>query len=96
MTGPTLAMDGNMANKESKHGDVSIEFFPASVGDSILIRCFSRDDTLNILVDGGVKETYKNQIESRLQNLKSEGQKLDLVVITHIDTDHIGGILELL
>ena len=39
---------------------VSIEMFPAKVGDSFLISIFEGNDKVNILIDGGFKETYTN------------------------------------
>ena len=75
---------------------VEVEVFPAGYGDAILIRCFPDQGSCNVLIDGGVRETYENHLAARLAALNSVGEKLDLVVVTHIDADHIGGVLELL
>ena len=69
---------------------IKFEFFEASNGDSILV---STDDKTNILIDGGVASTYRDKITYSLDKLNGN---LDLVVVTHIDTDHICGIIELL
>jgi beta-lactamase superfamily II metal-dependent hydrolase len=69
---------------------IEFEFFEAGCGDSILV---STSEGTNILIDGGVAKTYKKKISSSLDKLYSS---LDLVVVTHIDTDHICGIIELL
>ena len=73
---------------------IRFEFFEAGCGDSILV---SSDDEqgnnlTNILIDGGVSSTYQYEISYRLDDVN----KLDLVVVTHIDNDHICGIMELL
>ncbi len=73
---------------------IRFEFFEAGCGDSILV---STDDEqgnnlTNILIDGGVSSTYQDEISYRLDDVN----KLDLVVVTHIDNDHICGIMELL
>ena len=69
---------------------IKFEFFEAGCGDSILV---STDEGTNILIDGGVASTYKNKISYSLDKLYTT---LDLVIVTHIDTDHICGIIELL
>ena len=49
-----------------------------------------------ILVDGGYVNTYKDYLLPKLQKISNEGNFLDLVVVTHIDSDHISGIIKLL
>nr|WP_240915915.1 AVAST type 1 anti-phage system MBL fold metallo-hydrolase Avs1a [Pseudoalteromonas sp. Z1A2] len=66
--------------------------YPAENGDAFLI-CSS--DT-NILIDGGYAKTFDKHIKQDLDNLASKGNILDLVIVTHIDADHIGGIIRLL
>jgi len=68
---------------------IRFEFFEAGCGDSILV---STDEGTNVLIDGGVSSTYQDEISYRLDDV----DKLDLVVVTHIDNDHICGIMELL
>lgn len=68
---------------------IEFEFFEAGCGDSILV---SIDKEYHILIDGGISSTYQDEISYRLDDV----DKLDLVVITHIDNDHICGIIELL
>lgn len=70
-----------------------IEMFPAENGDAFLIRL---DNKKNILIDMGYIETYKTYIKDRLIEIRSENQCIDLLIITHIDEDHIGGAIEFL
>lgn len=70
-----------------------IEMFPAENGDAFLIRL---DNKKNILVDMGYIDTYKNYIKDRLLKIKDENQCIDLLIITHIDEDHIEGAIEFL
>ena len=72
-------------DKEEKMG-IKFKFLRAGCGDSILIST----DTTNILIDGGLKD-YSMEIEPHLRSIK----KLDLVVLTHIDNDHICGLIDL-
>ena len=67
---------------------IKFNFFKALAGDSILI---STDKT-NILIDGGFGVTYEEQIQPKLNRLNN---CLDLVVLTHIDEDHICGLIEM-
>lgn len=69
-----------------------IEMFPAENGDAFLIKL----DKKNILIDMGYADTYKNYIRNSLEKIKNENQCIDLLVITHIDEDHIEGAIEFL
>lgn len=50
----------------------------------------------NILVDGGMSDSFTEHVRDDLCKMRAAGEKLDLVYISHIDADHIGGILQLL
>ncbi len=60
--------------------------------------------TVNILIDGGTADTYlilKNQkgkredgpLKTLIGELRQKGQLIDLLILSHIDEDHAGGIL---
>lgn len=71
-----------------------ITFLGVLCGDAILIRFLGKDDHYhNILVDGGFVKTYKHTLRPRLIAIHELGEKIDLLVGTHYDGDHIGGIL---
>jgi len=76
---------------------IKFEFLKAGNGDSILV---SIDNyKTNILIDGGEKGTYatKGGLKDKIEyNIKGNDKKLDLVVMTHYDGDHIGGLIKLL
>ena len=48
-----------------------------------------------MLIDGGPYQIFKNHLKPTLQKLPLNG-KTDLIVLSHIDTDHIIGLLDLL
>lgn len=73
---------------------IQVKSFPASNGESFLIKCVG-EKTTNILIDCGYKSTYK-VIEEELHNLKNNNEKIDLMVFTHIDNDHINGARSIL
>lgn len=68
---------------------IRFEFFEAGHGDSILVIT----DEINILIDGGDNGTSE-EIESFLE--ENDIEKIDLAILTHIDKDHIMGLIELL
>lgn len=70
--------------------NVRITMFPAGAGDCLLIEFLKED--YRILLDGGYTDTYHNYLRRRLIELSEQGKKINLLVITHIDADHIGGI----
>jgi len=75
---------------------ISVELLPASQGDCILIEYGKDKSSLHrILIDGGTKGTYK-YLKQRILQIPKEQRVFDLLVITHIDADHIAGILKLL
>lgn len=86
--GDFKAMDKNIDS------EIWIEMLPANEGDCFLITIPSAE--IHILVDGGTRETYHTYLKERLLQLKEQGSPIDLLVVTHIDNDHIGGIIELL
>ena len=49
-----------------------------------------------IFVDGGVPESYRDHVAPAMASLRKKKRVLDLVYISHIDEDHIGGVLEML
>src|SRR5687768_12885910 len=62
---------------------------PASKGDCLLLR--SGDGTA-ILVDGGMKGSFRKEVSPQLRELVPN-ECLDLVCVSHIDNDHISGIV---
>ena len=70
-----------------------IELLPALNGDCILVEYTSQHF---ILIDGGYVDTYQKYLLPRLKEIAAEGGVVDLIVVTHIDGDHISGIIKLL
>lgn len=73
-----------------------IELLPAAHGDCIWIEYGERDDDVHrILIDGGPAHTYPVLLD-RIRRLPAGHRHFDLLVITHIDADHIEGVIRLL
>jgi hypothetical protein len=82
------------------------EFLPAFKGDSFLIHGGTEAEPVLILVDGGPSGTYEQHLRKRLESLREErvdagiieeGDPLaiDLVIVSHVDDDHINGVIDL-
>lgn len=67
----------------------------AEYGDCFILESKIGKKSTNILIDGGPFKTFENHLKPALQKLPLNG-KLDLVVLSHIDSDHIMGLLDLL
>lgn len=74
-----------------------IKFLPAGDGDSIRIRYKGTDKIYhNILIDLGRSKAYYKAIKTEIENIYESLEKIDLLIISHIDSDHIGGAVEFL
>ena len=75
---------------------ISIEMLPAAHGDSLLIEYGSKRQTHRILIDGGPAHTYETGLRKRIESLPEDKRNCELMVVTHIDADHIDGAIILL
>jgi beta-lactamase superfamily II metal-dependent hydrolase len=69
--------------------------FPASNGDCLVVEYGKSRRIRRILIDGGTAGTYRG-LNKYLEGLPEEERTFELLVITHIDADHIAGALNLL
>lgn len=68
---------------------IRIEVLPARLGDALLVECLrEQQPPWRMLVDGGPPDTWP-LLEARLR----DDPRIDVAVITHIDSDHIGGMI---
>src|SRR5689334_8825928 len=70
---------------------VEIKSYPAKNGDAFLLK--ATDSSFAMLVDGGYADTFQQYIKADLETLAANGQELSVVVATHVDADHISGLL---
>ncbi len=69
--------------------------FHAADGDCCLIE--SRDATpRRVLIDGGRTASYVANTRDVLGAIRDKGGKLDVICVSHIDDDHISGIVRLI
>jgi hypothetical protein len=68
----------------------------AQFGDSLLLEFGTPNSARYILIDGGPPGNYAADLKAALGEVPGVGGKLDLVVLSHIDNDHVVGVLDLL
>ena len=79
---------------------IKVNFLKANNGDSIHISYNYK----NIIIDSGIGATFSSkkgnrpkqygELKSVIDNIKEKNEKIDLLIITHWDDDHIGGVLK--
>ncbi|MGB6130126.1 MAG: MBL fold metallo-hydrolase [Psychrilyobacter sp.] len=74
---------------------INLKILPASYGDCFLITIREENSVTNILIDGGLSKTYDDHLKQLLKELSEKGEKLSLIINTHIDSDHIRGLISL-
>lgn len=72
----------------------NIHLLPASYGDSILIE-YGTGSSKYILIDGGPFDNF-DELVAGLKRVAPKLKTLELLVLTHIDIDHLDGIITLL
>ena len=72
---------------------MNIRVFQAGKGDCLLL---TATDGTRVLVDGGMREDYRLHVAPALAKLRTQDVPLDLVYLSHIDQDHISGVLQLM
>lgn len=77
---------------------IKITVLKADHGDAFAISGEHEGAPWNVLIDGGISKTFKFQqmpmaLKKFLNEVKRKNQQVDLVILTHVDQDHIGGLL---
>lgn len=85
-----LVISFSLPSASASTKQMKVHFIDVGQGDSILIQTPKGE---NILVDGGPRKAGKGLVDY----LKKSGvKKLDYVIATHPDADHIGGLVSVL
>lgn len=72
---------------------MKLRIFQSEKGDCLMLTSKSG---ANMLVDGGMSASFTTHVAPYLGTMAEQGAKLDLVYVSHIDQDHISGVLTLL
>jgi hypothetical protein len=72
---------------------IRVEMLPARMGDCLWIEYGENGQRHRVMIDGGTSGTAAD-VKARLAGIPEPA--IDLIVVTHIDNDHIGGVLKYL
>ena len=78
--------------------NMKLRIFQSDKGDCLLLEGRSDNGQPGplILCDGGMGPSMRNFVRDELSKLRDDGRDIDLAYISHIDNDHINGVLQLL
>lgn len=79
----------------SADGRLRLHAIQALYGDCLVVEARSRGSARYILVDGGPGGTYTEHLRPVLAKIAADGGVVDLAVLSHIDNDHVAGLLDL-
>src|SRR5262245_25805603 len=71
-----------------------VETLPALHGDCLLVEYGDAMRTRRFLVDGGPIGAYQ-ALEDRMAQLPAGDRHFELMVLSHVDTDHVDGLVRL-
>lgn len=84
---------------EGTHDYFSVEMLPARQGDALWIEYGDEKSPSRFLIDGGFRTTVR-VVTERIEKLAAQSDSgfchFELGVVSHIDADHIEGIIEIL
>jgi beta-lactamase superfamily II metal-dependent hydrolase len=66
----------------------------AEYGDCLLLESSDGNKSKFILIDGGPSQTYEKNLKPTLDTILAS-KNLDLIILSHIDNDHVLGLLDL-
>jgi Metallo-beta-lactamase superfamily len=72
-----------------------VEMLPARHGDCILVEYGYGDPLHRILIDAGPADTI-DDLSERLRGTGDPPHEIELLVVTHVDSDHIAGLVHML
>ena len=80
----------------------SLDVIRARKGDCLMLHYGAADDPHLIMIDGGPKSVYTPHLRPRIEQIRAdrglsqnEPLPVDLLMVSHVDDDHIQGILDL-
>jgi hypothetical protein len=77
----------------------TIDLLPAQRGDCLWLTYGEPPDLHHVIVDAGPSETIQpliSELERRVGDLRGRANRIELLTMTHIDADHLQGVVSLL
>ena len=75
---------------------IKLRIVQAEYGDCFILEYGTPAQPRFALIDGGPKTVFKNHLRPELQNIHDKGGHLDLAALSHVDDDHVKGLLDLM
>lgn len=75
---------------------LSLRAIQADQGDCLILESGGPQDRVHVLIDGGPAGIYERHLRSELQEIGGSGGKIDLLILSHVDNDHVLGLRDLL
>jgi beta-lactamase superfamily II metal-dependent hydrolase len=77
--------------------DLRLRVIQAAYGDCLILEYGQAERTGHILIDGGPDGVYASHLKPELEAIAAGGKgKIDLMVLTHVDEDHVVGLVDLM
>ena len=65
-------------------------------GDCLIVGYGVQSDRNYLLIDGGPSTVYDDHLKTELLAVRDQGGKINIAVLSHVDDDHVNGLLDLL
>jgi ribonuclease BN (tRNA processing enzyme) len=80
---------------------MNLNVLQAAYGDCMILKSGSQSkssqtNSYHFLIDGGPASTYNIGLKEELQTIRGKGGRVDLLIVSHVDNDHINGLLKLM
>jgi hypothetical protein len=80
---------------------MNLNVLQAAYGDCMILKSGSQSkssqtNSYHFLIDGGPASTYNAGLRGELQKIRENGGRVDLLIVSHVDNDHINGLLKLM
>ena len=80
---------------------MNLNVLQAAYGDCMILKSgsqseSSRNNSHHFLIDGGPASTYNAGLKEELQKIREKGGRVDSLIVSHVDNDHINGLLKLM
>lgn len=71
---------------------MKLTVFQSDKGDCLMLESGGK----RMLIDGGMRDSYTRHVAPTLGKIRDDGGKLDVVYVSHVDRDHVFGVLQMM
>jgi len=89
-------MNGDSHALTGQASRMRLRVVQASFGDCLILEYDLDGLKHHILIDGGPEEIYREHLKPQLQEISRQNGRLDLMVLSHVDEDHVAGLVDLM